>query len=121
MSSLRPSATADWRVPLRRRVLVIACALAIWVAGIEAKLIYLQIHDRADLLALAERQQERTQASPAKRGDILDRRGRVLATSVDADTIYAVPTEIEHPSEVAAKLCEALGDCEGKDRQALGD
>ena len=33
--------------------------------------------------------------SPAKRGDILDRRGRVLATSVDADTIYAVPSAID--------------------------
>src|SRR5439155_11550144 len=115
MSGPRPATPADWRVSVRRRVLVVAGALALWVAGIEAKLVYLQIYDRADLLARAERQQERTQPSPAKRGDILDRRGRVLATSVDADTVYAVPTEIEHPSEVATKLCEALGDCEGRD------
>src|SRR5258708_16073782 len=118
MSIPRPAATIDWRVSLRRRVLVVAGTLAIWVAGIEAKLVYLQIYDRADLFARAERQQERTQASPAKRGDILDRRGRVLATSVDADTIYAVPTEIDHPAEVAKKLCDALGDCEAKDRPA---
>src|SRR5260370_3024850 len=121
MSSPRPAATLDWGLPLRRRVLAVAGALALWVTGIEARLVYLQIYERADLLARAERQQERTQPSPAKRGDILDRRGRVLATSVDADTVYAVPTEIEHASEVAAKLCEALRDCEGKDRQALAD
>jgi len=51
--------------------------------GIEAKLVYLQVFKRADLVARAERQQERTQASPAVRGDILDRRGRVLATRVE--------------------------------------
>ena len=85
--------------------------LALWVAGIEARLVYLQVFERADLVARAERQQMRTTSSPAKRGDILDRRGRVLATSVDADTIYAVPTEIDHAADAAGKLCAALGDC----------
>jgi cell division protein FtsI (penicillin-binding protein 3) len=99
--------------------MIVSVVLGVWVAGIEAKLVYLQVFDRADLMARAERQQERTQPSPAKRGDILDRRGRVLATSVDADTIYAVPTEIDRPAEAARKLCDALGDCDGKDRQAL--
>src|SRR5439155_18173155 len=47
------------------------------------------------------------------------RRGRVLATSVDADTIYAVPSEITEPARAAAKLCEALGDCADRDRQML--
>src|SRR5207249_6549539 len=121
MSGPRPATPADWRVSVRRRVLVVAGALAIWVAGIEAKLVYLQIYDRADLLARAERQQERTQPSPAKRGDILDRRGRVLATSVDADTIYAVPSAIGDAADAAKRLCEALGDCDRKDRQALAD
>ncbi len=66
-------------------------------------------------MARAERQQERTLPSPAKRGDILDRRGRVLATSVDADTIYAVPTEIADPADAAKKICVALRRlrCEG--------
>ena len=50
--------------------------------------------EHADLVARAERQQMRTIVAPAKRGDILDRHGRVLATSVDADSIYAVPSEI---------------------------
>src|SRR5262247_3656043 len=57
----------------------------------------------------------------AKRGDIVDRRGRVLATSVDADSIYAVPSEITQPADVAKKLCAAFRDCTGKERQALAD
>jgi cell division protein FtsI (penicillin-binding protein 3) len=106
---------------MKRRVAVVAWLLALWVTGIEAKLVYLQIFERADLAARAERQQERTPPSPARRGDILDRRGRVLATSVDADTIYAVPTEIDHAADAAKKICAALGDCDAKDRQSIAE
>jgi cell division protein FtsI (penicillin-binding protein 3) len=108
-----------WRPTLRRRLGAIAAAVALWVAAIEGRLVYLQIFEKADLLARAERQHERTQSAPAKRGDILDRRGRVLATSVDADTIYAVPSEIDHAPDAARQLCDALGDCSSKDRQGL--
>src|SRR5262252_705773 len=121
MSSLHPAVAVDWRGTLRQRVLVVACLLAVWVTGIEAKLVYLQVFKRADLAARAERQQERTQASPAKRGDILDRRGRVLATSVDADTIYAVPTEIDDAAAAARRLCDALRDCDARERQSLAE
>jgi cell division protein FtsI (penicillin-binding protein 3) len=110
-----------WRPTLRRRLLVVASLLALWVAGIEVRLVYLQIFEKADLLARAERQQERTQQAPAKRGDILDRRGRVMATSVDADTIYAVPTEIDDAEDATAKLCTALGDCDAKERKAIAE
>src|SRR5438477_8157224 len=121
MTTPATAATHDWRPILKRRVVIVSSLLALWVAGIETKLVYLQIFERADLVARAERQQERTQPSPAVRGDILDRRGRVLATSVDADTIYAVPTEIDNPADVARRLCHALGDCDARDRAALAD
>jgi cell division protein FtsI (penicillin-binding protein 3) len=110
-----------WRATLRRRLVVVAAVLGLWVTAIETRLVYLQIFERADLLARAERQQERTQSVPAKRGDILDRRGRVMATSVDADTIIAVPTEIDDPAGVAAKLCAALGDCDAKERKGIAE
>ena len=108
-----------WRPVLRRRLVAIAAAVGLWVTGIEVRLVYLQIFENADLLARAERQHERTQSAPAKRGDILDRRGRVLATSVDADTIYAVPSEIDRAQDAVRRLCDALGDCSSKDRQGL--
>ena len=113
------AATHDWRPIMKRRMAIVAWLLALWVAGIEAKLVYLQIFERADLAARAERQQERTPPSPARRGDILDRRGRVLATSVDADTIYAVPSEIGNAADAAQKICAALADCDAKDRQSI--
>ncbi len=114
-------APVDWRETLHRRIGVAAIALTVWVGAIEARLIYLQIFDHADLVARAERQQMRTQTVPPKRGDILDRRGRVLATSVDADSIYAVPTDIGDSAAAVAKLCDALADCTARERQALTD
>jgi len=116
---MAPPAPIDWRVTLRKRVGIVAILTAVWVAGIEVRLIYLQIFRRADLVARAERQQLRTQAVPPKRGDILDRRGRVLATSVDADSVYAVPTEIADVADAAKKLCAAFGDCSNRERQQL--
>jgi cell division protein FtsI (penicillin-binding protein 3) len=121
MTTPPTAATHDWRPIMKRRIAMVSVLLGLWVAGIEGKLVYLQVFDRADLAARAERQQERTPPSPARRGDILDRRGRVLATSVDADTIYAVPTEIADAADAAKKICAALGDCDRKDRQSIAE
>jgi cell division protein FtsI (penicillin-binding protein 3) len=109
----------DWRKTVKRRVVVAAALFALWAAGIEARLVYLQIFRRANLASLASRQQMQTRTVPGKRGDILDRRGHVLATSVDVDSIYAVPSEIDDAADVAAKLCKALRDCTGRERAAL--
>src|SRR5262245_59879095 len=99
-----------WRLTLKRRVSVVAGFLAFWVVGIETRLVFLQVFSRAEFETRAERQRNRTQELPAKRGDILDRRGHVLATSVDADTVYAVPSELANPAEVVDKLCAAFRD-----------
>jgi cell division protein FtsI/penicillin-binding protein 2 len=114
-------ATSDWRLALRRRLVVVAAVLGVWVVGIEARLVNLQVFQHADLVVKAERQQMRTLVVPSKRGDIVDRRGRVLATSVDADTVVAVPSDIGNAADAAGKLCGALGDCTTKEREALAD
>ena len=111
--------TPPWRRTLKRRLVVAAAGLALWTAAIEARLVYLQVVRHEELAARAERQQMRTIEAPAKRGEILDRRGRVLAYSVDADSIYAVPSEIENPPQAVAALCAALEDCTSRERQAL--
>jgi len=45
----------------------------------------------------------------------------VLAYSVDAETVYAVPTEIGEPGGAAAALCQALGDCTPAERETLAE
>ena len=108
-----------WRDVIRRRVLVASCAFAVWIVSIEAKLVHLQIVQHAELVERAGNQQRRTIEVHSKRGEILDRNGQVLAYSVDADTVYAVPSEIDDPAATARSLCGALNDCTAADRDAL--
>jgi cell division protein FtsI/penicillin-binding protein 2 len=110
-----------WRLPLKRRLVFAAGRVAVWVAVIEGRLIHLQVVRHAELTARAVRQQSGTRTTPAKRGDILDRRGHLLATSVDVDSIYAVPSDIDDGEATVAKLCEALRDCSSRERSALTD
>ena len=108
-----------WRITLKRRLIVAVSALALWSVAIEARLVYLQVAQHDVLTERAERQQLRTVETTARRGDILDRNGRVLAYSVEADSIYAVPTEISDPDRAAAALCTALADCDPDERKTL--
>jgi len=98
----------------------------LWAGAIVVRLAQLQIWRHADLAALAARQQTRTIKATAKRGEIVDRNGRVLALSADADSIYAVPSEISREGgdgsgPTVAKLCGALGDCTASERKTLGE
>ena len=102
----------DWRGTLRSRVLVCAVVFAAWTVAIEARLIYLQVVSHSEMAALANKQQLRTVKPAAKRGEILDRNGRVLAFSVDADTVAADPSDIENPAEAARLVCKALDHCD---------
>lgn len=109
----------NWRPVLRRRLMVAAAVLACWVLAIEARLVMLQVFQHDELSARAERQQSETQKTPGKRGEIYDRKGRLLAYSVDADTVYAVPTDVADPAKTAALLCAAFDECTRKDREQL--
>jgi len=115
------TAATNWRETLRKRAIVTAVIIGTWMTVIEARLILLQVVRHASLVKMATRQQMRTLDAAAKRGDILDRRGRVLATSVEADSIYAVPSAIEDPKAVVDALCTAFTDCTPKERESLID
>jgi cell division protein FtsI (penicillin-binding protein 3) len=114
-----PASPAAWRTRVQRRVTITAVLFAVWAGTIQARLIYLQVVQHAELSARAERQQMRTVDAVAKRGEIRDRSGNVLAYSVDAESIYAVPTEIARPRDVAAQLCRALSGCDKDERQRI--
>jgi len=117
--------TNDWRTTLKRRLTVTAVAVFVWSCAIEARLVYLQVIDRADLAARAEHQQSSEITALARRGDIVDRNGHLLAYSVDAETIYGVPSELidegKDPAQVVATFCNALQDCTADERKKLNE
>ena len=108
-----------WRTTMKRRLLVTAAVVALWSGAIQARLVYLQIFKHAELTARAVKQQERRRTLPAKRGEILDRRGHTLARSVDAQTIFADPSMLADARRTAEALCGALEDCTNEERQDL--
>ena len=74
-----------------RRIRFTLAIFAVLVLVTAAKLVEIQVVDAADLAAISERQRARTFELPATRGRIYDRDGDVLATSVQAATVYADP------------------------------
>ena len=102
----------EWRQIMQTRLVVCAGLLVFWSVAIEARLVYLQVFAHKEMVTRANNQQLRTIESPAKRGEILDRNGRVLAFSVDADTITADPTQVEDPEKTARAICAALDECD---------
>jgi cell division protein FtsI (penicillin-binding protein 3) len=107
-----PPAPFEWRVTLRSRLLVFTAVFAAWTVAIEARLLYLQVWDHAEMVARAENQQTKTVKQAPKRGEIVDRNGVLLAFSVDADTIGVDPTEVKDPEKTARLLCGALDECD---------
>jgi cell division protein FtsI (penicillin-binding protein 3) len=109
----------NWRASVKRRVIVVVCVLGVWAAAVEGRFAYLQIVDHEWLLTEADNRQQRTITDFAKRGEIVDRNGQILAYSVEADTVFAIPTAIKKPAETADKLCRVLSDCTPEFRAAM--
>jgi len=72
------------------------------------RLVYLQIIVADDYSAKA-REARTTPGTPGRRGTIYDRSGILLATSVDATTIFANPREITDVDGTAAQIAYILG------------
>jgi cell division protein FtsI (penicillin-binding protein 3) len=94
---------------VRLRLMLVALSVCLWGIVVVVRLVQLQVVGRVAFARQAARQSERTINLDPRRGPILDRNGRPLAVSVDAESIYAVPQEIHEPDETAAALARALG------------
>jgi len=91
------------------RAAVFAVLLGGWASVVAFRLVQLQIVHGESYRARARQQQERTIVLPPRRGSILDRRGRELAVSVEAASVFAVPDKVRNPAAVARALAEVLG------------
>ena len=83
--------------------------MVIWLAAVGARLYQLQVSRFVEFSDRAAAQQNRFVNVVGPRGTIFDRQGRELAVSVDAESAYAVPSEIADPLEVVARVAAVLG------------
>ena len=76
---------------------------------ISAKIIYLQVFRRIFFQQLAQNQYYRVIPIEGGRGDIFDRRGRLLATGMNCYSIFADPSLVENKNKAVYALNESLG------------
>jgi cell division protein FtsI (penicillin-binding protein 3) len=83
-------------IPLKRgRFWLISLFFLIWVVAICGRLVWLQVVRHKEFMDRAEKQQQRTFEVAPRRGVLYDRNLHELAMTVQVDSIYAVPTEID--------------------------
>jgi len=108
-SSARPVSTG--MVRRRLGLLNISLFFVAWVALICGRLVWLQVIHHKDFVDRAARQQQRTFEVAPRRGILYDRNLHELAMTVLADSVYAVPSEIEGDAKrqaVAAALAKVV-------------
>jgi cell division protein FtsI/penicillin-binding protein 2 len=105
------------RTDSRARALVLLVLVSLLATGIGARLVWWQVLDRGQLTAMADAQLNQTQTIPAVRGEIVDAKGVLLATSVELQSVFAIPpvTRERDPGRAAELLAPILG----MDREAL--
>lgn len=84
--------------------LLIFCLLFIIIC----RVFYIQVFSYDKLSSLAESLWSRKLPIGADRGEIYDRKGRVLATNLTTTSLVLIPNQIKNPEEVAKKLSEIL-------------
>jgi cell division protein FtsI (penicillin-binding protein 3) len=113
------AARRDWQPSFRARVLLGLVVLALWGVAIQARLVHLQVISHDDLLQRAGRQWTNVMNVPPKRGDLVDRKGRVLAYSVEGHAVFADPRQVADREEAARLVCAAIDGCTSADRAGM--
>src|SRR5256885_15764411 len=92
------------------RLLIVAARWVFWLGAVFARLGFLQLIEKGDYLARANRQQQRTIEITPKRGAIYDRNMRPLAMSTEVESAFAFPTELGQNKALAAHLLSGVLD-----------
>ena len=101
-SPLLASKTPVWRSKF------IVAAIALSFAGLAARAVYVQVLGNEFFQKQGEVRFARTLELPANRGRILDRNGLILASSVPAPSIWAIPEDINATKSQLIELAKLL-------------
>ena len=96
------------RTDSRARALVLLIVVTLVATTVGGRLIWWQVVERESLEAMALHQLAQEQTLPAERGEITDRNGELLATSVEVQSVFVTPPSIQDPGLVSALLASAL-------------
>jgi cell division protein FtsI (penicillin-binding protein 3) len=90
------------------RYWLVCFGLLTWVSLIVGKLFWLQILRHHEFIEKADKQQQHTFQVAPRRGILYDRNLRELAMTVQADSVFAVPSEIEDKKAAVHALAEIV-------------
>ncbi|WP_461208267.1 penicillin-binding transpeptidase domain-containing protein [Desulfocurvus sp. DL9XJH121] len=96
----------DW-AGIRLAAVAVLFGLA-WIA-LWGRAFQVQVLKGDELSAMARRQHLASEFVSGERGRIMDRKGRVLAQSVECRSVFVRPAEIKDPAEAAVRLGRVLG------------
>ncbi|MGI8999310.1 MAG: peptidoglycan D,D-transpeptidase FtsI family protein, partial [Candidatus Limnocylindria bacterium] len=96
------------RTDSRARALVLLIIVTLLAMMVGARLIWWQVVDRDRLETLAMRQLAQEQTLPAQRGEITDRNGELLATSVEVQSVFVTPPSVQDVGLASALLASVL-------------
>ena len=103
----------------RARFALLAAGVAFGFAALGLRCLDLQVLRAASLVSLANAQHDREITLDPRRGPILDRNGHELAMSLEVDSVYADPSEIEDAGAAARRLAPVLGMKPGELKEKL--
>lgn len=93
---------------LRNRVFFLFIVMSLLITALAGRLFYIQVIWRDELSEMAKSQQNRTIVIPARRGEILDRKGDKLAFSIRTYSLWANAQGITKPLETAQLIAETI-------------
>lgn len=93
----------------RVRGYIVGAVVTMGLVGVACRAWSIQVEEGDQYRARAARQHEMSVQIPAPRGEVRDTRGRPLAVSADAESIWANPREIRDVTETAGKLAKLVG------------
>lgn len=106
---------------LGRRIPLLALVIVLTFLGFFARLFQLQLIHSDDLRLRSQRNYVRTVRLEAPRGEVLDRMGRVLATTRPAFGLQILPNELREPDLVYSALAQLVDRDAGELQSLVGD
>ncbi len=96
------------RTPMWRSRFIVVCTAVAFV-GLAGRALYVQVLGNEFFQKQGEVRFARTLELPANRGRVLDRNGLILASSVPAASIWAIPEDVSASEAQLSKLAKLLG------------